>query len=125
MLHGFFLRMPYKLDLSVRFNTMTVVTLQTSCVNVCVCVCVQIREILADNMREVVEKVTGNQLKAEEVLNERAELSQHECYMTAVDYYKHNCFNWHRTEVEIKKRKIPPAHFHQPGVFLLGFIRVG
>lgn len=66
----------------------------------------KIREILADNMREVVEKVTGNKLKAEEVLNERAELSQHECYMAAVNHYKHNCFNWHKTEYEYALRHL-------------------
>ena len=63
--------------------------------------CVQLRETMAETMRQVVERVTSNKLKAEEVLNDRAELSQHQCYRTAVDHYKHNCFNWHKTEVEL------------------------
>ncbi|XP_070835972.1 legumain [Chaetodon trifascialis] len=66
----------------------------------------KVREMLADTMRQVVEKVTGNVLKAEEVLNERAELSQHGCYMAALNHYKHNCFNWHKTEYEYALRHL-------------------
>ncbi|KAF0043921.1 hypothetical protein F2P81_003079 [Scophthalmus maximus] len=61
----------------------------------------KVREMMAKTMRQVVEKVTGSELKAEQVLNERAELSQHRCYKDAVNHYKHNCFNWHKTEVEL------------------------
>lgn len=60
----------------------------------------QIRELLAETMRRVVEKVTGNELKTEEVLDNRAELSQHECYKAVVNHYKHYCYNWHKPEVE-------------------------
>ncbi|KAM3594144.1 uncharacterized protein V6R79_003057 [Siganus canaliculatus] len=66
----------------------------------------KIREILADNMRDVVEKVTGSRFKAEEVLNERVELSQHECYETAFKHYKHHCFNWHKAEYEYALRHL-------------------
>ncbi|XP_041810497.1 legumain [Chelmon rostratus] len=66
----------------------------------------KVREMLADTMRQVVESVTGNVLKAEEVLNERAELSQHECYKAAFTHYKHNCFNWHKTEYEYALRHL-------------------
>lgn len=61
--------------------------------------CVQVREMLAETMHRLVERVTGDKIKAEEVFNERAELSQHQCYKAAVNHYKHNCFNWHKTEV--------------------------
>uniref|UniRef100_A0A8C2WVB6 Legumain n=1 Tax=Cyclopterus lumpus TaxID=8103 RepID=A0A8C2WVB6_CYCLU len=57
-------------------------------------------------MRLVVERVTGNKLKAEDVLNDRAELSQHQCYKAAVDHYKNNCFNWHRAEYEYALRHL-------------------
>ncbi|XP_042356042.1 legumain [Plectropomus leopardus] len=66
----------------------------------------KIREILAETMRQVVEKVTGDKLKAEEVLNERDELTQHQCYRTAVNHYKFNCFNWHKTEYEYALRHL-------------------
>lgn len=56
--------------------------------------------MLADTMRQVVERVTGNKFKADEILNDRAELSQHKCYQAAVKHYKHSCFNWHKPEVE-------------------------
>lgn len=52
-------------------------------------------------MRHVVEMVTGSKLKAEEVLDERADLSQHQCYKAAVKHYKHNCFNWNKSEVTL------------------------
>lgn len=66
---------------------------------VCVCVCVQTREMMANTMRAVLEKVTGSKLKADEIFNQRSELSQHRCYKAAVSHYKHTCFNWHKTEV--------------------------
>ncbi|KAL6105211.1 lgmn [Pungitius sinensis] len=66
----------------------------------------KVRELLADAMRQVVEKVTGNKLQAESVLNGRADLSQHQCYQAAVHHYKHNCFNWHRAEYEYALRHL-------------------
>uniref|UniRef100_A0A8C9X0Z5 legumain n=1 Tax=Sander lucioperca TaxID=283035 RepID=A0A8C9X0Z5_SANLU len=50
--------------------------------------------------------VTGNHLKAQDVLNDRAELSQHQCYKAAVNHYKYNCFNWHKTEYEYALRHL-------------------
>ena len=80
---------------------------------VCVCVCVcarvrvrvracvrpQIREVLADSMRRVVEEVTGDSVQAQAVLNSWSTLTQHACYQSAVRHYKTACFNWHKTEV--------------------------
>ncbi|XP_078480692.1 legumain-like [Lampetra planeri] len=67
---------------------------------------IKIRELLAETMRRIVEKVTGNELKAEEVLDNRAELSQHECYKAVVNHYKHNCYNWHKPEFEYALRHL-------------------
>ncbi|KAI3367463.1 hypothetical protein L3Q82_026321 [Scortum barcoo] len=66
----------------------------------------KVREMMAETMRQVVEKVTGSKEKAEAVLNERAGLSQHQCYKDALNHYKHNCFNWHRTEYEYALRHL-------------------
>ncbi|XP_019953480.2 legumain [Paralichthys olivaceus] len=66
----------------------------------------KVREMLAETMHQVVEKVTGSKLKAEEVFNERADLSQHQCYKAAVKHYKQNCFNWHKTEYEYALRHL-------------------
>lgn len=66
----------------------------------------KMRETLAETMRHIVEKVTGSMLETEQVLNERAELSQHQCYKAAVDHYKHNCFNWHKPEFEYALRHL-------------------
>lgn len=63
--------------------------------------CVQIREILAETMHQVVEKVTGNKIEADKIFGDRAELTQHQCYKAAATHYKHECFNWHKTEVEL------------------------
>lgn len=61
--------------------------------------CVQVRTKMADTVRHVVEKVTGSQLKADEVLHERSELFQHGCYKAAVRHFKQSCFNWNNPEV--------------------------
>ncbi|KAM7403559.1 hypothetical protein PAMA_004151 [Pampus argenteus] len=66
----------------------------------------KIREIMAETMHQIVERVTGNKLKTEEIINERAELSQHQCYKAAVNHYKHNCFNWHKAEYEYALRHL-------------------
>ncbi|XP_028251568.1 legumain [Parambassis ranga] len=66
----------------------------------------KVRELLADTMRKVVEEVTGDKFKAQEILDERADLSQHQCYKAAVNHYKHNCFNWHKTEYEYALRHL-------------------
>ncbi|XP_069567767.1 LOW QUALITY PROTEIN: legumain [Brachyistius frenatus] len=66
----------------------------------------KVRQMLAETTRQVVEKVTGDKLKAEEVLNEQAELTQHQCYRAAVDHYKYSCFNWHKTEYEYALRHL-------------------
>ncbi|XP_041827681.1 legumain [Melanotaenia boesemani] len=66
----------------------------------------KVRDLLASTMRLVVEKVTGSKLKAVEVLEERAELSQHQCYKAVVKYYKYNCFNWHKSEYEYALRHL-------------------
>uniref|UniRef100_A0A1A8IRC4 Legumain n=1 Tax=Nothobranchius kuhntae TaxID=321403 RepID=A0A1A8IRC4_NOTKU len=66
----------------------------------------KIREMLAKTMSHVVELVTGSKVTAQEVLNERAELFQHECYKMAVNYYKYNCFNWHKPEFEFALRHL-------------------
>ncbi|KAM9707657.1 legumain [Menidia menidia] len=64
------------------------------------------KELLAGTMRLLVEKVTGSKLEAEAVLSERADLSQHQCYKAAVDFYKRHCFNWHKTEYEYALRHL-------------------
>lgn len=54
-------------------------------------------------MRKVVEIVTRDKQKTEQVLNDRAAVSQHQCYKAAVSHYKHNCFNWNKPEVELHR----------------------
>ncbi|XP_022620417.1 legumain [Seriola dumerili] len=66
----------------------------------------KVREMLAEMMHRVVERVTGDKMKAEEVLNDRADLSQHQCYKAAVQHYKHECFNWHKAEYEYALRHL-------------------
>ncbi|KAI4788905.1 hypothetical protein KUCAC02_035556 [Chaenocephalus aceratus] len=66
----------------------------------------KLKEMMAETMRQVVEEVTGNQLKTEEVLSSRSDLTQARCYMNALTHYKHNCFNWHKTEFEYALRHL-------------------
>ncbi|XP_061599802.1 legumain [Cololabis saira] len=66
----------------------------------------KVRELMAETMRLVVQKVTGSRFTAQEVLDQRAELSQHRCYKDAVGFFKRNCFNWHKTEYEYALRHL-------------------
>lgn len=65
---------------------------------------VQVRQMLTDTMQQVVDRVTGNRVKAYEVLSERADLTQHECYQATVKHYRQNCFNWHNPEVGLHRQ---------------------
>lgn len=69
--------------------------------------CAQIRQLLADFMYRVVQRVTGDTLETDEVLNERAKLTEHRCYQLAVNHYKHKCFNWHQQEVNVNFTPTP------------------
>uniref|UniRef100_A0A674MVU9 legumain n=1 Tax=Takifugu rubripes TaxID=31033 RepID=A0A674MVU9_TAKRU len=64
------------------------------------------RHLKVGSKRIVVQKVTGDTLKTVQVLNEQADLTQHECYQAAVNHYKHNCFNWHKQEYEYALRHL-------------------
>ncbi|XP_041669375.1 legumain [Cheilinus undulatus] len=66
----------------------------------------KVREMMAESMRRIVEAVTGNKLKAAEVLNEHKDLTQHDCYNPAMTHYKYTCFNWHKTEYEYALRHL-------------------
>ncbi|XP_034531289.1 legumain [Notolabrus celidotus] len=66
----------------------------------------KVREMMADTMRKVVGMVTSSKHKTEEVLNEHADLTQHECYRAAMTHFKYNCFNWHKTEYEYALRHL-------------------
>ncbi|XP_019728225.1 legumain [Hippocampus comes] len=66
----------------------------------------KVREMLAATMRQIAERVTGNRFEAEKVVNERRDLTQHRCYRTAVDHYKHNCFNWNKAKYEYALRHL-------------------
>uniref|UniRef100_A0A3P8VDY6 legumain n=1 Tax=Cynoglossus semilaevis TaxID=244447 RepID=A0A3P8VDY6_CYNSE len=65
-----------------------------------------LKEINAHLQVRILEKVTGSKLKADEIFNQRSELSQHRCYKAAVSHYKHTCFNWHKTEYEYALRHL-------------------
>uniref|UniRef100_A0AAX7U5U4 Legumain n=2 Tax=Astatotilapia calliptera TaxID=8154 RepID=A0AAX7U5U4_ASTCA len=66
----------------------------------------KLRDIMADTMRKVVERVVGNTFKANDMVNSRADLSQHQCYKAAVKHFKHNCFNWSKPEYEYALRHL-------------------
>uniref|UniRef100_A0A3B4B8G7 Legumain n=1 Tax=Periophthalmus magnuspinnatus TaxID=409849 RepID=A0A3B4B8G7_9GOBI len=63
-------------------------------------------KILADNMFQIAHTVTGDKLKAEEIINSRTPLTQHQCYKKALYHYRDNCFNWHKTQYEYALRHL-------------------
>nr|XP_057912295.1 legumain [Doryrhamphus excisus] len=66
----------------------------------------KIREMLAATMRHIAVRVTGDRAEADEVVQERRDLSEHECYRATVDHYKHTCFNWNKAEYEYALRHL-------------------
>ncbi|XP_049596802.1 legumain [Syngnathus scovelli] len=66
----------------------------------------KVREMLATTMYQIAEEVTGDRYEAEEVVNERRDLTQHRCYRIAVDHYKQNCYNWNKAKYEYALRHL-------------------
>ncbi|XP_071752418.2 legumain [Centroberyx gerrardi] len=66
----------------------------------------KVKQMLAETMRRVVQRVTGDEFEAQQILDDKADLSQHECYKAAVNHYKNTCFNWHKTEYEYALRHL-------------------
>ncbi|XP_057715926.1 legumain [Corythoichthys intestinalis] len=66
----------------------------------------KVREMLAATTRQIAERVTGDSSQAEQVINERRDLTQHQCYRSAVDHYKSNCFNWNKAKYEYALRHL-------------------
>lgn len=51
-------------------------------------------------MHKIVEHVVQDKEEMRDYLNGREDLTQYECYKTAVKHYKKRCFNWHQQEVQ-------------------------
>ncbi|XP_035249962.1 legumain [Anguilla anguilla] len=66
----------------------------------------KVRELLRQTMQRVVERVTEEPAKAQLILSEQRELTQHQCYKAAVQHYKTRCFNWHTPEYEYALRQL-------------------
>ncbi|TRY93359.1 hypothetical protein DNTS_032854 [Danionella cerebrum] len=66
----------------------------------------QVRELLTNTMRKIVEHVVQNTEEAQDYLNGRERLRQYECYKTAITHYKNHCFNWHEQKYEYALRHL-------------------
>ncbi|XP_067242721.1 legumain [Chanodichthys erythropterus] len=66
----------------------------------------QVRELLGNTMRKIVEHVVQEKEEVQDYLNGREDLTQYECYKTAVNHYKKHCFNWHKQEYEYALRHL-------------------
>lgn len=61
---------------------------------------VNVRDHLKQKMLKVVTLVTGFESEYQKVLSEKMDLTQHQCYKTAVTSYKKHCSIWHTTVYE-------------------------
>lgn len=66
----------------------------------------KIRQIMADYMFDIAYNVIGDKLKAEQIINSRTTLTQHQCYKSSLLHYRDHCFNWHKTEYEYALRHL-------------------
>uniref|UniRef100_A0A673MCL7 Legumain n=1 Tax=Sinocyclocheilus rhinocerous TaxID=307959 RepID=A0A673MCL7_9TELE len=63
-------------------------------------------QLLGNTMRKIVEHVVQENEEVQDYLEGREELTQYECYKTAVKHYKKHCFNWHQQEYEYALRHL-------------------
>ncbi|XP_051946441.1 legumain-like isoform X2 [Xyrauchen texanus] len=66
----------------------------------------QVKELLANTMRKIVEHVVQDQEEVKYYLEGREDLTQYDCYKTAINHYKQHCFNWHQQEYEYALRHL-------------------
>ncbi|KAF7710754.1 hypothetical protein HF521_009626 [Silurus meridionalis] len=66
----------------------------------------KVRELLANTMRKVAERVVKTHLEVQQVIAEHQELTQYQCYRAAVTHFKTNCFNWHDQQYEYALRHL-------------------
>uniref|UniRef100_A0A3B3SWS0 Legumain n=1 Tax=Paramormyrops kingsleyae TaxID=1676925 RepID=A0A3B3SWS0_9TELE len=66
----------------------------------------KVRDLLRNTMEEVVNKVTRDPKKSQEILNDKQDLTEFQCYQKAVEHYKSRCFNWHKSEYEYALRQL-------------------
>uniref|UniRef100_A0A672L386 Legumain-like n=1 Tax=Sinocyclocheilus grahami TaxID=75366 RepID=A0A672L386_SINGR len=62
--------------------------------------------LLGNTMRKIVEHVVQENEEVQDYLEGREELTEYECYKTAVKHYKKHCFNWHQQEYEYALRHL-------------------
>lgn len=51
------------------------------------------------SVRKIVSLLTGSDDEVERLLAQRAPLTAHGCYQTAVSHFRTHCFNWHTPTV--------------------------
>ncbi|XP_006632647.2 legumain [Lepisosteus oculatus] len=66
----------------------------------------KVRELLREAMKRVVQTITNSRDRTEQILSDRQDLTQHQCYKTAAEHFKHNCFNWHTPKYEYALRHL-------------------
>ncbi|XP_022540752.2 legumain [Astyanax mexicanus] len=66
----------------------------------------KVRKLLADTMRQLVGRVVEDEQELQNILDERQEVTQHECYRDALTHFKTHCFNWHNQQYEYALRHL-------------------
>lgn len=56
------------------------------------------------SVRKIVSLLTGSDDEVERLLAQRAPLTAHGCYQTAVSHFRTHCFNWHTPTVSGARR---------------------
>ncbi|XP_005986660.1 legumain [Latimeria chalumnae] len=64
------------------------------------------RKLIEMSMKKIVLLVTGSEGRTEEILSNRYDLTNHECYQASVHHFKMQCFNWHNPLYEYALRQL-------------------
>ncbi|KAB0350385.1 hypothetical protein FD754_015242 [Muntiacus muntjak] len=57
------------------------------------------RNIIEKSVWKIVNLVSGSAAEVDRLLSQRAPLTEHACYQTAVSHFRSHCFNWHNPTV--------------------------
>ncbi|KAL8169025.1 UNVERIFIED_CONTAM: hypothetical protein K2H54_032098 [Gekko kuhli] len=64
------------------------------------------RRLIQDSMYKTVYFITNSAEQTEQILSNRMDLSNHDCYQAAADHFKTHCFNWHNPQYEYALRQL-------------------
>uniref|UniRef100_A0A8D0GPE7 Legumain n=1 Tax=Sphenodon punctatus TaxID=8508 RepID=A0A8D0GPE7_SPHPU len=64
------------------------------------------KEFIQDSMKKIIFLTTNSEERTQEMLSNRQDINDHDCYRSAANHFKTQCFNWHSPLYEYALRQL-------------------